>query len=300
MKSAVIDSSTPAAARKSWVSDLLELVKTRLTLLVLFTTLAGFYMGSTSPMNGLLLLHTLVGTGLVAASASALNQVLEREHDRRMARTADRPLAARRRHPDGVLIGATVVGIGGFVYLALLVNLLSSALAAATLASYVFLYTPLKRVTSLNTLVGAIPGALPPVIGYAAVRDQIGTGAIVLFAIMFFWQLPHFLAIAWMYRDEYRGAGFKMMSADDPGGVQTSRQALLTSAALLPIALLPTLLGLDGRVYFVGAFVLGLYLCWQAWRFQVKRDDASARRLFLASIIYLPLLLALMAYDAVR
>ncbi len=300
MKSAVLNATEFTSSWKAWLFDLSELVKTRLTLLVLLTTLAGFYVGSPQAMDLVLLLNTLLGTALVAASASALNQLLEREYDRLMRRTAGRPLAARRWKPDEVLIGAAVAGIGGLVYLAWSVNLLASVLAAATLASYVFVYTPMKRTTSLNTLVGAIPGALPPVIGYAAVRQEIGVPAVVLFAIMFFWQLPHFLAIAWMYRVEYKDAGFKMMPGNDPTGIQTGRQAFLTAAALLPIGLLPTILGFAGRLYFIGAFILGLLLCWQAAQFQIKRTDLSARRLFLASIIYLPLLLGLLAYDAIR
>jgi len=300
MKSAVLNATASTAPWKAWLTDLSELVKTRLTLLVLLTTLAGFYVGSPQSMDLVLLLNTLLGTALVAGSASALNQLLEREHDRLMRRTADRPLAARRWKPDAVLIGAALAGIGGLVYLACSVNLLASVLAAATLGSYVFIYTPMKRTTTLNTLVGAIPGALPPVIGYAAVREEIGVPAVVLFAIMFFWQLPHFLAIAWMYRVEYKDAGFKMMPGNDPTGVQTGRQAFLTAAALLPIGLLPTVLGFAGRLYFIGAFILGLLLCWQAYRFQVRPTDTTARRLFLASIIYLPLLLGLLAYDAIR
>ena len=300
MKSAVLNATASTAPWKAWLTDLSELVKTRLTLLVLLTTLAGFYVGSPQSMDLVLLLNTLLGTALVAGSASALNQLLEREHDRLMRRTADRPLAARRWKPDAVLIGAALAGIGGLAYLALAVNLLASVLAAATLGSYVFIYTPMKRTTTLNTLVGAIPGALPPVIGYAAVREEIGVPAVVLFAIMFFWQLPHFLAIAWMYRVEYKDAGFKMMPGNDPTGVQTGRQAFLTAAALLPIGLLPTVLGFAGRLYFIGAFILGLLLCWQAYRFQVRPTDTTARRLFLASIIYLPLLLGLLAYDAIR
>jgi protoheme IX farnesyltransferase len=287
----------PTAGAKSWLSDISELIKTRLTFLVLMTTLAGFYIGTPHKMEGLLLFHTLFGTALVAAAASALNQLLERDHDLLMRRTADRPLAARRRNPDVVLAGSIVAGIGGMVYLALMVNLLAAVLAALTLASYVFLYTPLKRITTLNTLVGAIPGALPPVIGYAGSTGRIGIEAVILFAIMFFWQLPHFLAIAWMYRVEYREAGFKMLSGDDPQGRRTARHALFNAAALLPIGLLPSVVGGAGTVYFIGAFLLGLSFCYKAWVFHQKRDDASARQLFFMSIFYLPLLLGLLAWD---
>ncbi len=183
------------------------------------------------------------------------------------------------------------------VYLAVLVNLPAAVLAALTLASYVFLYTPLKRITTLNTLVGAIPGALPPVIGYAGATGRIGIEAVILFAILFFWQLPHFLAIAWMYRDEYRAAGFKMLSGDDPQGERTARHALFNAVALLPVSLLPSVVGLAGVGYFVGAFLLSLGFCYKAWLFLQKRDDASARQLFFMSIFYLPLLLGLLAWD---
>ena len=289
-------SDTPPGA-KSWLSDISELIKTRLTFFNLMTTLAGFYTGTPHRMQGLLLFHTLFGTFLVAAAASALNQVLERDHDLLMRRTADRPLAARRRNPDVVLAGAIVVGVGGMVYLAVLVNLPAAVLAALTLASYVFLYTPLKRITTLNTLVGAIPGALPPVIGYAGATGRIGIEAVILFAILFFWQLPHFLAIAWMYRDEYRAAGFKMLSGDDPQGERTARHALFNAVALLPVSLLPSVVGLAGTGYFVGAFLLSLGFCYKAWLFLQKRDNPSARQLFFMSIFYLPLLLGLLAWD---
>ena len=281
-------------------SDFSELVKLRLTLFNLMTTLAGFYLGNPSVVNVGLLFHTLFGTALVAFSASALNQVVEREHDAQMTRTASRPIPAGRRGVAEVFVGALLAGVIGTAWLAFFVNGLAAALAAATLLSYVLVYTPMKRYSTLNTLVGAVPGALPPVIGFAGAREEVGPQAYTLFAILFFWQLPHFLAIAWLYRDEYRKAGFQMISGNDPKGDKTSLHSLYTAAALLPIGLLPTLFGIAGKAYFWGAFLIGATFCWTAWRFFKRRDNASARVLFFASIIYLPLILGLMAYDAVK
>ncbi|SDU17305.1 protoheme IX farnesyltransferase [Verrucomicrobium sp. GAS474] len=296
---AAVEIEAPAE-RHTLLSDLFELVKFRLTFFNLMTTLAGFYLGNPSVVSGRLLLHTILATGLVAASASALNQVIERKHDARMARTASRPLPSGRRRVGEVFVGALLAGIGGTVWLALAVNVLSAVIAAATLLSYVLVYTPMKRHTTLNTLVGAIPGALPPVIGFTAARDEVGPQAYILFAILFLWQIPHFLAIAWLYRDEYRDAGFRMITGDDPQGEKTSRHSLYTAAALLPIGLLPTFFHIAGKPYFWGAVVIGGGYVWAGWRFFQRRDRASARVLFLASILYLPLLLGLMAYDAVK
>ncbi len=286
--------------KQSLLSDISELVKLRLTLFNLMTTLAGFYLGNPSGVNWPLLLHTLCGTALVAGSASALNQFIERDLDGRMRRTATRPLPAGRRKPGEVLVWSLLAGIAGIAWLALFVNSLTAIIAALTLLSYVLVYTPMKTWSTLNTLVGAVPGALPPVIGFVAAREEVGPQAYALFAILFFWQIPHFLAIAWLYRDDYRNAGFKMITGDDPKGDKTSRHALLTAAALLPIGLLPTVFGIAGKAYFWGALVIGAGFCWAAWRFASRRDTASARALFWSSILYLPLILGLMAYDAVK
>ncbi|HEY8966448.1 MAG TPA: heme o synthase, partial [Candidatus Methylacidiphilales bacterium] len=282
MKEAAAEAKAPTL-----VSDLVELAKLRLTLFNIMTTWAGFYLGNPSVVNHRLLLHALAATFLVAVSASALNQVVEREHDARMARTASRPLPSGRRRVREVFWGSIVVGTVGVAWLALVVNALSAVIAAATLLSYVLVYTPMKRTSTLNTLVGAIPGALPPVIGFVAARDELGAQAYVLFAILFFWQIPHFLAIAWLYRDDYRNAGFRMISGEDPTGDKTSRHSLYTAAALLPIGLLPTLFGIAGKTYFWGAVVVGAGFCWAAWQFFLRRDTRSARVLFLASILYL-------------
>lgn len=291
------DASVPVAAAQPGVfADFCELVKARLTSLVLVTTLAGFYMGWDGPMDFLRLLNTMLGTALVAAGAGALNQLIERGPDALMHRTRERPLPAGRMRPDtALLIGFGLVA-GGLLYLFFLVNALSSALAALTMASYVFVYTPLKQVTSLNTLVGAVPGALPPVIGWAAARGTIGVEAGALFTILFCWQMPHFLAIAWLYREDYARGGFVMLTHEDEHGAATGRQAVNYSFALLLVSLTPSLLGMAGREYFLGAFLLGAGMVCCAARMQLAPARIQARQLFFASIIYLPLLLALLAF----
>ncbi len=284
-----------AEVRPGLLADYCELVKARLTSLVLVTTLAGFYMGWNGPMNYLRLFNTMFGTALVAAGAGALNQLIERGPDALMHRTRERPLPAGRMKPDTALLIGFGLAAGGMLYLFFLVNVLSSALAALTMASYVFVYTPLKRVTSLNTLVGAVPGALPPVIGWAAARGTVGVEAGALFAILFCWQMPHFLAIAWLYREDYARGGFVMLTHEDEHGAATGRQAVNYSFALLLVSLTPSLLGMAGREYFLGAFLLGAGMVYCAARMQLAPARIQARQLFFASIIYLPLLLALLA-----
>ena len=286
---------SPAAVTHTLFSDLCELVKARLTTLVLTTTLAGFYLGWQGPMNYLALFNALFGTALVAGGAAALNELIERDADANMRRTRDRPLPSGRMQPDAALLIGFALAAGGLLYLLLLANPLSSMLAAVTLTSYLFAYTPLKRVTTLNTLVGGIPGALPPVIGWAAACGTVDIQAGALFGILFCWQMPHFLAIAWMYRDEYAGAGFVMLPNTDEDGASTGRQAVNYSGALLLVSLLPSILGLESSAYFFGAFVLGAGMLYFAWQLQLVRSRPRARRLFFASIIYLPLLLALLA-----
>ncbi len=301
MKNVAVE-TVPAdsVAEKSWFSVFSELIKARLTFLVLLTTLVGLYLGMRGPMNWWLMLHTLLGTALLASGASALNQLLEREHDARMRRTEDRPLPSGRLQPHVVLIFGTVCSVIGLIYLAFAVNLTTSFLGALTLGSYVFVYTPLKRVTSLNTAVGAVPGALPPLMGWVAARGDISAEGWTLFAILFFWQLPHFLAIAWIYREEYAKAGFVMLPVVDPEGLRTSRQAVSHTLGLLPVSLCPFLFGLVGPVYFVGATLLGLAFLVFAIRFSQSLNAARARHLFYASIIYLPILLGLMVFDKIR
>ena len=287
-------------AEKSWFIVFSELIKARLTFLVLLTTLVGFYVGAGSGMDYGLMFRTLLGTGLVASGAAALNQLLERNLDAVMRRTADRPLPSGRLQADTVLVFGGLCSAAGLVYLAWTVNLLTSLLGAITLASYLFIYTPLKQVTSLNTVIGAIPGALPPLMGWTAARSEINVGGWSLFAILFFWQLPHFLAIAWMYREDYARAGYAMLPVFDPDGERTARQALSHTLGLLPISLCPFLFGFEGIVYLAGALVLSLAFLWHAVLFARERTYQRARQLFYASIIYLPSLLVLMVCDKVK
>jgi protoheme IX farnesyltransferase len=276
------------------------LIKARLTFLVLLTTLVGFYVGFRGAMDYLLMLHTLLGTGLVASGAAALNQFLERQHDARMRRTEDRPLPSGRLPPDTALMFGGLSSAAGLIDLALAVNLETSVLGAITLCSYLFIYTPLKRVTTLNTAIGAVPGALPPLMGWTAARGEINVEGWSLFAILFFWQLPHFLAIAWMYRDDYAKAGFAMLPVFDSDGQRTARQTVSHTLGLLPISLCPFLLKLAGVVYLAGALVLGLAFLWQAVQFSRELTAQRARQLFYASIFYLPLLLGLMVLDKIK
>ena len=283
----------PAAlAEKSWLAVLADLVKARLTALVLLTTYVGFYLGWRGAMNYGLMLHTLFGTALVASGASALNQLLEREYDAKMRRTASRPLPSGRMQPAIVTLLGGVSSVAGLVYLAVFVNHLTSVLAAVTLVSYVFIYTPLKRMTWANTLVGAIPGALPPLMGWTAARGELSGEGWALFAILAFWQIPHFMAIAWLYRDEYAKAGFKMLPMIDPDGSRTGQQSVSHTVGLFIVSLCPFLMKMDGPVYLALAVGLGLGYFWCAVRFARQLTAPRARQLFLASIIYLPLLIA--------
>lgn len=290
---------SPVAVR-GWLSVFFDLIKIRLTSLVLLTALVGFFLGWRGPMNYGLMLNALLGTGLVAAGASAFNQLLERDHDARMRRTENRPLPSGRLQPNTVLALGGALTAAGLIWLALTVNLLTSVLGSLTWACYVCVYTPLKRITPLNTTVGAIPGALPPLMGWTAARGEISVGGWSLFAILFFWQLPHFLAIAWMYRDDYARAGFAMLPVVDPGGERTGRQAVSHTLGLLPVSLCPSLFQLTGVVYFVGALGLSLGFLWFAIQFSRDLSLRRAQQLFYVSITYLPLLLALMVMDKIK
>ena len=272
------------------------LTKPRLVTLVLITTLVGFYLGSSSRVDLPLLGLTILGTALSAAGALALNQYLERDLDARMERTRMRPLPDHRLAPVDALVFGAVCAVSGLVVLTVLASPLAGAVTAATLAIYLFAYTPLKQKTSLATMVGAVPGALPPVTGWVAAHGSFGAGAAALFAILFFWQLPHFLSLAWLYRDEYSRAGIVVLPASDPDGTITGRQMVVNLLALLPAALLPSLIGLAGTLYFTGAILLtGGFLAFGVW-FAVTRSLPGARRVFLASLAYLPALLALLAF----
>lgn len=283
-----------AVKQSTLLSDLGELSKARLSFLVLMTTLVGFLMGWRGPMDYTILLATLLGTALSAAGASALNQWIERDLDSLMSRTADRPLPAARIHPSDALIFALLCCGSGVALLALLVNPLTASLALLTIVTYAVIYTPLKRVTELNTLIGAVPGALPPLIGWTAATGHTDLGGWVLFLILWFWQMPHFLAIAWLYRDQYSAAGFKMLSARDLEGWSTGWQALIYSAALLAVSLLPGIIGMATPYYFFAALALGAAMLFLSFDFLRLRTMSAARRLFFASIIYLPFLLGVL------
>lgn len=290
-------SEATATADKARSGVLSELFKARLTSLVLLTTLVGFYLGQRGGMNWLLLINTLLGTGLLACGAAALNQYLERDFDALMDRTADRPLPAGLIQPQTVVVLGGVLSVAGLLWLAFGANLLTAVLGAVTLISYLFIYTPLKRKTTLNTAIGAIPGALPPLMGWTAARGDLSIEGWALFAILFFWQLPHFLAIAWMYREDYAKGGFVMLPLVDRDGTRTGRSAVSHTLGLLPVSLSPFVFQMSGALYLAGALVLGLVFLWFAGRFAKQMDRLSARRLFFASILYLPLLLGLMVFD---
>jgi protoheme IX farnesyltransferase len=296
MKSAAIqadlDSALPAEARRGFLSDFAELVKARLTLLVLLTTAVGYYLGVTGPINPLALFHAVFGTALAAAGAAALNQWWERRLDALMHRTRTRPIPAGRMLPRDALILGCLLSVAGVIYLTLLCNRLSAALAAATIVIYIFAYTPLKRVSTINTLVGAIPGALPPMVGWAAATGRLEPGAWSLFAILFFWQLPHFFAIAWMHREDYARAGFEMVSKEDNSGIRSASQSVLFCFLLLFISGIPAFLKVVSSTYLVAELVLNGLFIFVAMRFLRTQQVADARRLFLTSITYLPLLLA--------
>ena len=277
-----------------------DLFKARLTSLVLLTTAVGFYLGSRGPVDILLMCHLLLGTALLASGAAALNQLLEREYDARMRRTQDRPLPSGRLQPRTVLMVGCASATLGLVYLAQAVNLTTSLVGAVSFACYLFVYTPLKRVTWLNTLAGAVPGALPPLIGWTAARGELGREGLALFAIQACWQLPHFMAIAWIYRDEYARAGFQMLPIVDPQGRRTARLAVIFTLALLPVSVCPFLLQSAGPIYLSGALVLGLAFMWFAVQFSRQRTIARAWQLFYASLLYLPLLLAMMVLDKIK
>lgn len=299
MKAQAHSIAPPLVETRTLATDLNELVKARLTTLVLLTTLVGFCMGSPAAIRVGLLGWTLLGTALLAGGAAALNQVFERRLDALMERTRDRPIPAGRMSAKSATIGGALAGLAGVATLAMAVNLVSAAVGAATLLSYLFIYTPLKTRTPVNTIVGAIPGALPPVIGWAAARGELGLAGWSLFLLQFFWQIPHFLAIAWMYREDYARAGLRMLPVLDPEGVRTARHATAHAAVLLLASLLPVALRLTGWVYGAGAILAGAAFLWLTLRFAQERSHSRARQLFLGSVIYLPVVLGLMVFDRI-
>lgn len=277
-------------------ADFSELVKARLTLLVLLTTAVGYYMAAQPPIRWRGFFDVMLGTAAAAAGAAALNQWWERRVDALMQRTRRRPVPAGRMSPNEALMVGGAMSIFGVAYLAFACNALSAALAALTILIYLFAYTPLKRVSTFNTLVGTIPGALPPVIGWVAARGRIDAGGWSLFVILVLWQLPHFFAIAWMYRDDYSRAGFEMISGDDQTGERSASQSVLFCILLLTLSGLPGFVGIASLIYVPIAVALSAGFVAMAMRFLRLRTRASARTLFLASIIYLPLLLGALVF----
>ena len=281
--------------------DYIELTKPRITWLILMSTGIGYFFGLPShawrEINWLLLLHTILGTGLIASGTAALNQWYERAADLKMHRTSGRPLPSGRLLAGRALAFGIVLSVAGFMELWLGVNLLSGLIGAFTLASYLFLYTPMKQRTWWSTTVGAVPGAMPPMIGYAAAAGCITRESWVLFAILFLWQFPHFYSIAWMYKEDYARAGIRMLPVVDPDCRSTARQIVLYGIALIPVSLVPGMLGMTGRIYFIGALILGLVYLYSGVRVALDRTLARARAVLLTSVLYLPLIYGLMLLD---
>ncbi len=294
-----LDSDLSLMSRR--VSTFVELTKPRLVSMILITTSVGFYLASSQSLEWLKFIHTIIGTGLSAAGVLALNQYLERDLDAQMVRTYHRPLPDRRLQPTTALSFGVLLTASGLLYMAFSVNALSALVASAIVVTYLFVYTPLKQKTSLCTVVGAVPGALPPVIGWVAAREmrniEAWNGAWVLFSILFLWQLPHSLSIACIYRDEYAQAGFRLLPVIDPDGKSTGRQIVSNCLGLLVVALLPTLIGIAGVVYFFAALALSIVFLGFGISLSISRSTAAAKRLLYASLIYLPLLFLAMALD---
>ncbi|MGA2716456.1 MAG: heme o synthase [Bryobacteraceae bacterium] len=285
--------------------DYIALTKPRITWLILMSTGVGYFFGLKraffNPETGMadwaLLIHTLIGTGLIASGTAALNQWSERDADLLMRRTSARPLPSGRMTAPRALWFGIALALIGFAELALWVNLLAALLGAFTLGSYLFIYTPLKQRSHLSTVIGALPGAMPPLMGYAASSGSLTPEAWTLFAILFIWQFPHFLAIAWMYREDYARAGIRMLPVVEPDGMSTGRQIILYASTLIPVSLFPVLLGMSGRIYLVGALILGGWFLYTGVRVAFDLTNVRARHVLLASIIYLPAIYGLMVFD---
>lgn len=294
-----MERSVAIARPSARLSDLVELTKPRITFMVVLSAAAGYWLGMSGAVDGPRFLHAMLGTALIAAGASCLNQAIERESDARMERTRERPLPAGRLDLlPSLAFGSGLAAIGA-LELHLGVNPLTAAIGLVTLGLYVLVYTPLKRVSTLCTIVGAVPGALPPVMGWTAAADSLSAEAWVLFAILFFWQMPHFLAIAAAFREDYARGGHVVLPVVDATGERTARQAILYAAALLPVSLLPSILRMSGGLYFWGALLLGIGFLGTSLATARNRSVAAERRLLRYSVIYLPLLLGLMALDKV-
>lgn len=289
---AAVSASMPVSAGRlhGRLADYVALTKPRLNFLVVATSAAGYYLGATGRVDLVRMAIAVGSTALVAGGSAVLNQVYERDTDALMRRTRLRPLPDRRVDPGEALVYGLVLSAAGIALLGVWINLLSALVAAVTTASYVIVYTPMKRRSPAATLVGAVPGALPPLIGWAASTGTMSIGGWSLFAIVFFWQVPHFMAIAWLCRDDYGKAGFPMLPVIEPDGHRTGKHAVLYAAALVPVSLLPTLVRVSGTTYFALALALGLGLVWLAIRFAATRSETAARALFFGSIVYLPLI----------
>lgn len=293
---AVAESLMPLSA-KARLTAYAELTKPRITFLIVLTAAAGFCLGARGPVDYVVFTHAMIGIALLSSGIGTLNQFIERDLDGLMRRTADRPLPSGRLFPYEALWFGVVLTVSAELYLGLFVNLLTATLGLTVIAGYLFLYTPLKTRTSLCTAVGAFPGAMPPLMGWTAARGEIDVAALVLFAILFLWQFPHFLAIAWMYREDYGRAGIRMLPVVEPSGRLTGQQIVTYSIMLLPVSLLPTVLGVSGRFYFGAALLLGLIFLASGVRAAISKSNQHARQLLLASVLYLPLLFGVMVLN---
>jgi heme o synthase len=282
------------------LSDYWVLTKPEVNFLVIISTLAGYYVALRGHLDFFVLMNALMGTLMVASGTGTLNQYIERNSDASMRRTARRPLPAGRIRPGEALVFGILLAIGGGLLLWFEVNPLASVLALLTLTTYLLIYTPLKKRTALCTLIGAFPGAMPPLIGWAAARGSLSGDSLVLYSILFLWQFPHFLAIAWMYREDYSRAGLRMLPPEDPDGRLTSFQIIAFLVALVVVSMVPTLIGQVGKVYLFGAAILGAYFLLHGVRMARSRTNTLARRLLMASVLYLPLMFGLMMFDKIR
>jgi len=283
------------------MKDYIALTKPRITWLILMSTAVGYFFGLPDGLHGAIdwikLLHTIIGTGLIASGTAALNQWYERDADRKMRRTENRPLPSGKMSAASAMWFGIALAVLGYLEMWLGANLLTANLGAFTLGSYLFLYTPLKQRSALATVIGAVPGAMPPMIGYAAASGDLSPAAWALFAILFLWQFPHFLAISWMYREDYARAGILMLPVVDPNGHSTSRQMVIYASTLIPASLFPCLLGMTGKIYLVGALILGAWFLYSGFRVFLDETRVRARQVLLVSVIYLPLIYGLMVFD---
>jgi len=305
MKELAIDLNTPVVTElvserlttRERAGAFAELTKPRITGLIVLTAAAGFALAARGRIEYLRMVSAMIGIALLSSGIATVNQYMERDLDALMRRTANRPLPSGKLLPWEALVFGVGLTVLAEVYLAVLVNPLTALLGLSVIAGYLFAYTPLKTKTSLSTLVGAFPGAVPPLIGWTAARGELSLEAWVLFAILFLWQFPHFLAIAWMYREDYARAGILMLPVVEPGGRITGQQIVVYTLMLLPVSLLPTVLGISGKIYLYGAIILGLLFLYSSFRAAFSQSRQDARRLLLASVIYLPLLFGLMVLN---